>query len=370
MLSVKTKVKVVKPKTPKAVYEKYMGKEPVPESVFRTEMDVIKVFNYYNYFNDLKTAITFVESYLKSVNDPRLKLFKKAPSHKVPTTIGWIARLLQRKCSLPKHVVEYFETNLQKIVDFVEQTEAAETVKEKTNGYRNLWFISELDEQLDNFYTTFSSDFKFDTWAKTNSLSMQSLNIISAYYTPIKEELEMASTTKNKDAQIKEAYSCYSKAQIKKVLDFVSTFISGAVSIVDNRKRAKAPRKKRQPKIENIIKGLKYQVADNSLSITSLAPAKILDASQLITFNTKTRKISHYFAEDGKKFSIKGSTLLNVDLSKSIEKTLRKPHEILPSILKATRREIPKIIARLSTVEGKIDSGRINKNQILLLTFS
>jgi hypothetical protein len=86
---------------------------------------------------------------------------------------------------------------------------------------------------------------------------------------------------------------------------------------------------------------------------------------QLWVYNTKTRKLGVYHAEDAGGLSVKGSSLLNYNESKSIQKKLRKPEEILPEVLKGGKVFLKNVLVDIRAVESPL-SGRLNEDTILL----
>lgn len=82
-------------------------------------------------------------------------------------------------------------------------------------------------------------------------------------------------------------------------------------------------------------------------------------------FNTKTRKLGVYNAEDAGGLSVKGSTLINFKQDTSVQKTLRKPESLLPEVLKAGKISLRKILPGINSVEQEL-TGRINDDTILL----
>ena len=128
---------------------------------------------------------------------------------------------------------------------------------------------------------------------------------------------------------------------------------------------ARKPRTKKPPKIEKIIGKLKYQRENADFRIASIDPAKIIGAKYLVVFNTKTRDLSLYYANEGG-FSVKGTSITNFDETKSFFKKLRKPLDILPLV--DTRINAERQFKQLKT-EARSASGRINDNTILYMVW-
>ncbi len=348
----------------KTLDKKVVGDEPKSGSILNTNTKLIDALNYYNYIYNRKEAIEFLHEYLATIDKDSLKKIKRVADIKIPTTLGWISRMLTRDCVLPDATHDFFKRNVKLAIDkHVEPVIIAAPKKEVKPVYE-FSYIAELENEIDNFLDNdYTTEFSFNAWVQKNSLPLHAINNVGAYYRPLLAELEAI----QKDKGVKEGFRHMTVKQRNSYTEFVKTFIIGTESIIDNRRRK--PRKKRVVKIENVIKGLKFQAEEKSLNIASIAPAKIVGASQLVTFNTKTRKLTVYVAEKNLNLTIKGSTLLNVDLKASKERTIRKPFEIIPKVIMAGKRELNKIIKDLTTTETVIDNGRINKNHVLLMVF-
>ncbi len=94
-------------------------------------------------------------------------------------------------------------------------------------------------------------------------------------------------------------------------------------------------------------------------------------------FNTKNRKLGAYYAKNvdplnakrpGTGLSVKGTSIIGYDETKSIQMTLRKPGEFLPEVKKATRHKFEKQFETLKTTQTKLN-GRINNETILLACY-
>jgi hypothetical protein len=346
----------------KILDKQYVGVEPAPGSDLTSNSALSDALNFYNYIYGRKEAIEFLHEYLEKNDKETLKKIKKVDDFKVTTTLGWVARMRSRDCKLTDQTIDFYNRNIKFLLSCVPAP--VERVKEPAKPVYEHWYIAELEEQIDNFIRTYQTDFSFQDWVKAESLPLSAIQHIGAYYKPLLAELEAIPKVK----ELKEGFKL-SKPQREAYIAFIRSFTDGSESIVENRKRVRAPRKKRKVSVENQVKGLKYQTEDKTLSIASISPTKIIGAAELVTFNTKTRKLAIYKAESGKKLAIKGSTLLNVDLKASKQRTIRKPHEAIPVAAKAGKRELNKLWNSLTTTESEVQNARINKNDILLSVF-
>jgi len=88
----------------------------------------------------------------------------------------------------------------------------------------------------------------------------------------------------------------------------------------------------------------------------------------LVVFNTKNRKLGIYFADDHAQFKVKGTSLLFFDETRSVQKTVRKPNEVLPNWKKVTKHKLKTQFGYLKTTETKLN-GRFNADTIILKAF-
>jgi hypothetical protein len=85
-------------------------------------------------------------------------------------------------------------------------------------------------------------------------------------------------------------------------------------------------------------------------------------------FNCKNRKLGIYYAEEHQTIKVKGTTLQYFDESRSIQKTVRKPQEILPQWKKVTKHKLKTQFGYLKTTETKLN-GRMNDDTVILKVF-
>jgi hypothetical protein len=169
------------------------------------------------------------------------------------------------------------------------------------------------------------------------------------------------------DEDVKEAYSNFSKPQLKKLIAYCDQVIVDGMKISGESVQSRKPRKRKAKSAEQLTAKLNYAKDFAELKLVSVEPKTIVGALQLWVYNTKTRKLGCYNAEDAGGLSIKGSTIQNFSESKSIQKTLRKPAETLPEIIKGGKVYLRNAINDIRAAEGLL-TGRINIDTILLRT--
>jgi hypothetical protein len=242
-----------------------------------------------------------------------------------------------------------------------------------------------LEEVVEEFITTQDPAVvkKFDAYrvlvaaeAKANHA-----RIIKGFYEGCYEELyevnnlptsaqrkKLSETEQDLISQLEEGYSHYSTAQKKAALELYKKIIDACDMIITSQKATRKPRKVKEKSADQIVAKLKLKQADTDYGIASVAPSGLIGAVCALVFNTKNRKLGMYVATDADGFTVKGTTLQRYDEAQSIQKTLRKPNEILPKVKKTTKAKAIKEFGFLKTTETKLN-GRFNEETVLLAVF-
>ena len=214
--------------------------------------------------------------------------------------------------------------------------------------------------------------------------------IIRNYYSPGLQEMEdlnsppskaqldkMSEKERDLIEQLQEGYDHLDNKQKKSALLCFRKIVD-ACDILEA--EGKANRKTRKVKLkspEDIVKKLKFKQSDTDFGLASVEPSSIPYTRILVVFNTKNRKLGVYYAKNvdplnakrpGTGLSVKGTTIIGYDETKSIQMTLRKPSEFLPEVKKATRHKFEKQFETLKTTQTKLN-GRINNETILLACY-
>jgi hypothetical protein len=187
--------------------------------------------------------------------------------------------------------------------------------------------------------------------------------VIKEFYTRNYAELVEAATTK--DEQLKEGYSHLSKANLKKITQFYGEIISACDMLAQEAKVNRAPRAKKPTDKSKLVAKMKYLKQDDKLKLVSANPVDIIGSQEVWVFNTKTRKLGKYIAKEYSELSVKGTSILNFDENKSVQKTLRKPEEQLKEFKSAGKVALRKFLDDIKAVDIKLN-GRINEDTVLL----
>ena len=173
-----------------------------------------------------------------------------------------------------------------------------------------------------------------------------------------------------KDEDIKEAYVFWTAraAERKKYLAFFEAIVTACDTIINTGKATRKTRVKKAPSKDKLITKLKYKESEPSVGLASINPVSIIDASTLWVYNTKNRKLIRYVADPlVKTLSVKGTTIVGIDATNSVQKTVRNP-EVLKGAGKLARTKLDKLFNELTTTETKAN-GRLNDHCILVRVF-
>jgi len=171
------------------------------------------------------------------------------------------------------------------------------------------------------------------------------------------------------DEYIKEAYSNFDKKTREDYLAFYEKINSACDTFIETGKAKRKPRKPKAVSREKLVAKLKYQLNDPELGIASITPTDIIEATEVWVYNTKNRKLGVYVVDDLKTgMGVKGTSIIDFNTSKSIQKTLRKPAEQLKDFKGSAKTKYQKAFKEIKTTDTKLN-GRFNDNTIILKAF-
>jgi len=206
--------------------------------------------------------------------------------------------------------------------------------------------------------------FKMLNLLKGKEVKAAHARVIKTLYTrDLDELLELASG--NADEQLKEGYSHRTKKQIRNLIAFYQEIMSACDMLAQEAKVNRKPRKTKSVPKDKIVAKLKYMKSNEPLKLVSINPTDIIGSKELWVYNTKTRKLGRYVAEEYKDLSIKGTTITGFSENLSICKTLRKPDEKLKEFKAAGKVQLRKFLDTINATDTRMN-GRINEEIVLL----
>ena len=412
MTKAKVTKKPAKPRTPRFLDEKYLG--PEPDWIDASNMSAAEYYKercrtgqYYNYFYTPKDGKPWVITWMKDngYTKEQIASVKVVPDSWVSIIISGYCRALTKGMpvnheglpafleTLPgvsstcmKDADVYVKTKIEEIIErgtTIKQVKVAEEKKKDIPRPSIQELLRdksvEMSEDIDKFVDNF--DYKKSTLTSFDPLKMlrkveakgNHAKWIKSFYEGefleydelLNPPKRMNEAKKEDHAQLKEGYSHLSKSQIKSVHSLYLKILNACDMVIEQSKANRTPRKKKPIAKEKIVAKVKYCKQNELVNTVSANPLEVLDASAVMVYNVKNRKLGIYYAAAHTSISFKGTTLTGFDESKSVHKTMRKPAEQVPKLKKASKRSIQKEFDSINSVETKMN-GRFNESILIV----
>jgi len=259
-------------------------------------------------------------------------------------------------------------------LEIVAEQEKEEEAKEKSRPKISIQdrlqgkvedYISAVEGQVDDFI---DSDYKmkYDVYNHMLEIGCKAAHArkMRPFYVDCYNEL--VDVYNKDDEYYVEAWSHLKPKYHKKMMDFYGIIVDDLDRIIKNSTAQRKPRKKKTLSATRLVKTLKYQQEFTELKLVSVNPEKIIGANELWVYNTRYKTLGVYHAVNTVRgLSVKGCTIQHFDEDTSVQKTARKPKDIL-SVL--NKRSLKKQLNNMKTKEQTM-TGRINAQTILLGVF-
>jgi hypothetical protein len=318
----------------------------------------------------------------------QISAFKKTKDNRCGMTVGAIAACLLK--GMPpvradfndgRSTAVWLANEVSKIVaegkDDIDESEEAK-VEVKKDVYTpsiqervrdaSMLMTEEIETAIESFQTDPENfdpkAFKVLNLLKGKEVKAAHARLIKTLYSSDLAELELLASGQA-DEQLKEGYSHRTKKQIRNLIAFYQEIMSACDMLAQEAKVNRKPRKAKVVPKDKIVAKLKYKKSDEPLKLVSISPADIVGAKELWIFNTKTRKLGRYVADEYKDLGVKGTTITGFNEFKSICKTLRKPEEKLKEFKAAGKVQLRKFLEDINATDTRMN-GRINEETILL----
>lgn len=358
-----------------------IGKEPVLTET-SSDVDVIKAFNWYNYSCDNNDAKKYVVTYMaknftKSASSLQ-RLFGYINAHEVGA-VGWMCKQVLNGNKLPEYYERRRKDRLSELIGLAmtrEKKEKTDSQQQQTKAspkkvYNQTarFLIAEIDSHLDTLSAPYSADTEKEIFefVKAQNPSPIALEEIRAYYEPYREEVTtfLSASKKEMEEQFLEYYTKVPMRKLKNLSKFFDALFEHIASAVMIKKRMRKPRAKKVKTSSQLVKKLKFKDYDDKYKIKSIQPTEVVGCLQLWVFNTKTRKLGVYHADDTQPLSIKGSSVIGYNKTTSVQKTLRKPEDFLMQIASGNKVQLRHVMSGIKAKPSPLN-GRINSETILL----
>lgn len=361
-----------------------IGKEPVLTEN-SSESEVVRAFNWYNYSCDGNDAKKYVISYLvkqfpKSAATIQKRFTAHINSHEIGA-VGWMAKQRLNGNTLPAYYTSRLRERLVELISIAEkrdetnkktdvQSQAKHTSTRKIYNTTARFLIAEIDSYLDTLEGVYSSEAEKEIVdiIKAQNPSPIALDEIREYYEQYRAEVaEFLSASKKKllEEQLLEHYSKVPSRKLKNLSKFFDTLFELITQTKLIKKRMRKPRAKKVKTSSQLTKKLKYKDYDDKYKIKSIQPTDVVGCLQLWVFNTKTRKLGVYHADDTTSLSVKGSTIIGYNKNSSVQKTLRKPEDVILQVASGSKVQLRHVMSGIKAKASPLN-GRINSETILL----
>jgi hypothetical protein len=353
-----------------------IGAEPIYTNVEgKSEQSVlIGAFNWYNYNCSKKEAKEFVLDYLKFVGRSKNEILaiRSVSESKINLQFGWLARMLclgfvpgdktkQFVATKYKELLTQANKDLKVstvVVEDAPKVNIQDRIREKASEE-----AGEVEGLIDDFVLGgCKNPIDMESYFRSRNLSSVVMTKICNVFIERAKEIEEVLTSD--DPQLKEGYSNFTKPELRRFKDFLDSIVVAA----NSRASIKPTRKKRKVKEKPaavLVSKMNYLKDFAELNLVSVSPEKVIGALQVWTYNTKTKLLGVYNADNAKGLSVKGSTLQNFNEQTSIGKRLRKPAVTIKELMDAGKVKIKKILPDLSTKESNL-TGRMNSDTMIL----
>lgn len=376
-----SQVKTLNPRDPDT---EYLGPEPmfaVQPDEDRRRVALMRSFTWYGRFYGKKDAKEFLAQYLDLRERPQeAKIMRRIDEKECINTLCWLARMELRGLELSETESDTLQKEINRLLETINKPQVIEAIVPDAPARPNIQEIlkdkareaaGELEGLFDEYITSGAGAKHtlrpIDEVAKKNVMP-QHISLLTDVWKKKLNEIE--EVLKGTDSQLVQGYSHLTKTQLKNVVKFIELVISDLNSYISVKKAAKAPRARKAVPVEKQVAKLKYlktfKDTASKLDLVSISPIKLHGASECYLYDTAKRKLIYMCADDySKTFTVKGTTILGFDTTKSQSKTLRRPADQLKDFLKLGKPAGRKFFDDIKAV-SITPNGRTNENMIII----
>lgn len=345
----------------------FSGTEP-KFSIELTPSQMMQTLSWYSQNKDKKDAFKWACDYFKKFH----KIDASSVVKDKIATFGFVCRIVTNGGLLCNKDQIWFDNEIEKIKkQLSEPTDAVEdkpkavviNIQDRIRAKADDC-IAELEGQVDDLIASgFSANSQ--PYAVFHTLDIKDAQTKYIVEWAKTKRIEFDDVLNTDDKELKEAYSNFTKPQLKKMVAYFDQVILDCQKISGVATKSRKPRKRKAKSPEQLTAKMNFMAEFKELNLKSIKVTDIIGAMSLWVYNTKTRKLGVYHAEDAGGLSVKGSSILNFVESKSVQKKLRKPEQMLPEVLNGGKVFLRNVMDSIRAVDGKL-TGRINADTILL----
>ena len=201
----------------------------------------------------------------------------------------------------------------------------------------------------------------FESAIKSYKPTKREIKLLRDHFIEVRDEITGAINKTDED--LVEGYSFLSITKLKKL----DGYLESLIEVLET--KSKITRRKRKVDPNKLVKSVQYMPESKEFNLESIDPVSIVGASGLLCFNTKTKKLTLFEAKTKEGLSVKGTTIQNFSES-SIIKTVRKNNFTLLNNITEGRIDYTKRVINNIKTKNAIPTGRINKDTVILRTYS
>ena len=372
----------------KKVNNKAYGTEPVWSEKITSEdapFEVVSKTYWYRVHSTPKQLKKWTLNYVKNNFNKKEQLNYTGGNKYDYETAGSLCKLVERGCPLD-FVNDSIKSVLKTIKSdtLVKKAKISNQIKNLSSNKPRVDQKEKFADQLSEYMYKVNSEIdrlidfpkikKKDWWDaesyfKSKNIKPEFAVEITNQITPILNELKEA--LEGECEQLVEAYDFLKKRYHTRLVEFISDIIEVAKRYSNRKILTRAGKKKKEkpttPSV--VIKKLPYLDKFDDLGLTSIDPKEIIGSSILYVYNTTSRLMCVYVANDTKGLSVKGASIVDYNEKKSFVKKLRSPkHGTFMVSTGKVKKYVLEHVKNVKTIEKPIRP-RLNKNCIILKVF-
>ncbi len=352
-------------KSPKMASRAIMGPEPAKQGAqfVPDRVNLINAYSWYAEQYEVPKVRHWVIDWMRSsdaFSDEDTKAYEASKDMHTSMTMCAVARMLMLGCPLSKVELDYLTTRIREVIASNAKEDDPVHVAVKPRRSSNV--IATIESELDKFYADYKF-FKPDVYnlLKKAEAKPSDANTVIKFYEPLYEEVKEAGEGYERLRRSKKKREAY--------VQFVEAILEDAKLYVRNERTTSVkPRKVRKVREASQVKKIKFATEDANLKLVSADPSTIINATVVYTYNPKYKLLTQLLAEKGKAFSIKGTTIQNVDEKLSGSKSVKSPNEYMPAFVMGNKASMGREYTELKSTARKA-TGRINENIIILKAY-
>ncbi len=335
-----------------------------------TKIQLIRALNWYTQNRAIKDSQKYATDFLKK----KFKIDASEIMKDEVSTFGFVCRIVANGATLPAENKIWFDNEVDRIKTLANKPKVVVKVVESTTPILSVQermaekiaeVAGELEGLLDDYI---QSDLKEipSPYSVLHSKGAKGAYVNKLIVIWKSKRSEYVEALAGKDEQLWEAYSHFKKTGLKKLIAYCDQVIADCMKLSEESVKTRKPRKRKVKTPDQLVTKVKYCATFDELGLVSQNPKEIIGATQVWIYNTKYRKLGCYYVDPNSSgLSVKGSSIVDYDVEKSVCKRIRKPAETIPEILKGGKIFLRTALQKIKATDSLL-SGRINEDIVIL----